>query len=78
MNQTEKATVYRKDMEDRGTISQPSLSARSGNKDVMPPWLKRLSVVVPLYNEEENIEELHRRLTEVFSSLGIEDRKSVV
>ncbi|NOY39643.1 MAG: glycosyltransferase family 2 protein, partial [Nitrospirae bacterium] len=34
--------------------------------------MKRLSVVVPLYNEEENIEELHVRLTAVLPSLGID------
>ncbi len=40
--------------------------------DDLPAWLKRLSVVIPLYNEEENIDELHGRLTEVLESLGIE------
>ena len=30
-------------------------------------WIKRVSVVIPLYNEEENVEELHRRLTDVLS-----------
>ncbi len=36
---------------------------------MIPEWLKRLSVVIPLYNEEENIEELHERLTNVLSSM---------
>ncbi|HEB74787.1 MAG TPA: glycosyltransferase [Nitrospirae bacterium] len=34
--------------------------------------MKRLSVVIPLYNEEENVEELHERLTGVLSSIGID------
>ncbi len=29
-----------------------------------------ISIVIPLYNEEESLTELHRRLTEVLSSLG--------
>ncbi|NOX19718.1 MAG: glycosyltransferase family 2 protein [Nitrospirae bacterium] len=30
-------------------------------------WIKRVSVVIPLYNEEENVEELHQRLSNVLS-----------
>ncbi|NOY64274.1 MAG: glycosyltransferase family 2 protein [Nitrospirae bacterium] len=37
-----------------------------------PEWLKRLSVVIPLYNEEENVEELHQRLTDVLTELPFE------
>jgi len=29
-----------------------------------------LSVVIPFYNEEDNIEELHRRLKDVLARLG--------
>ncbi len=35
---------------------------------MIPRWIKRISVVIPLYNEEENVEELHRRLTSVLSA----------
>ncbi len=31
-----------------------------------------VSVVVPLYNEEENVEELHSRLKAVLDSIGVE------
>ncbi|RMG75069.1 MAG: glycosyltransferase, partial [Nitrospirae bacterium] len=31
---------------------------------MIPQWIKAISVVIPLYNEEENVEELHRRLSE--------------
>jgi glycosyltransferase involved in cell wall biosynthesis len=34
--------------------------------------LMTVSVVVPLYNEEENVEELHSRLKAVLDSLGVE------
>ncbi len=36
---------------------------------MIPQWIKSISVVIPLYNEEENVEELHRRLTEVLKEL---------
>jgi glycosyltransferase involved in cell wall biosynthesis len=36
---------------------------------MIPQWIKSISVVIPLYNEEENVEELHRRLTEVLKAL---------
>jgi len=35
----------------------------------IPQWIKSISVVIPFYNEEENIEELHRRLKNVLLSL---------
>ncbi len=38
----------------------------------LPEWLKSISVVIPLYNEEENVEELHRRLKEVLERLPLE------
>jgi len=50
-------------------------STREQNEERLserPAWLKRLSVVIPLYNEEENVEELHERLTGVLSSIGID------
>ncbi len=37
---------------------------------MIPEWIKRISIVIPLYNEEENVMELHRRLTDVLGSLG--------
>ncbi len=38
----------------------------------LPEWLKSISVVIPLYNEEENVEELHKRLKEVLEGLPLE------
>jgi len=37
---------------------------------MIPEWIKRISIVIPLYNEEENVIELHRRLADVLGSLG--------
>jgi glycosyltransferase involved in cell wall biosynthesis len=37
---------------------------------MFPEWMKRVSVVIPLYDEEDNIGELHRRLTDVLKGLG--------
>ncbi|HDH01123.1 MAG TPA: glycosyltransferase, partial [Nitrospirae bacterium] len=37
---------------------------------MIPEWIKRISIVIPLYNEEENVGELHRRLADVLDSLG--------
>ncbi|GBE01355.1 MAG TPA: glycosyltransferase [Nitrospirae bacterium] len=37
---------------------------------MIPEWIKRISIVIPLYNEEENVRELHRRLADVLDSLG--------
>ncbi len=53
---------------------QHSVSELKEEKNITnkPAWLKKLSIVIPLYNEEENIEELHRRLTDVLPSLGID------
>lgn len=39
---------------------------------MIPAWIERLSVVIPLYNEEENVEELHLRLTSALSPLDLE------
>ncbi len=36
----------------------------------IPEWIKRISVVIPLYNEEENVEELHRRLKVALEGTG--------
>jgi dolichol-phosphate mannosyltransferase len=38
----------------------------------MSMTVPELSVVVPLYNEEENLPELHRRLTAVLGSMGLD------
>ncbi len=35
---------------------------------MLPRWIKRISVVIPLYNEEENVEELHSRLSSVLTT----------
>jgi len=53
---------------------EDSINEHNGDRNIKdkPAWLKRLSVVIPLYNEEENIEELHKRLTDVLPSLGID------
>ncbi len=37
---------------------------------MIPEWIRTISVVIPLYNEEENVQELHAQLTEVMQSLG--------
>jgi len=47
-------------MENRGTVSTRDTMARGVD----------ISVVVPVYNEEENIRVLHRRLTETMERLG--------
>jgi dolichol-phosphate mannosyltransferase len=39
--------------------------------DALPREVPDLSVVVPLYNEEENIAELHRRLTSSLKQMGL-------
>lgn len=36
------------------------------------PWVVTLSAVVPLFDEQENLPALYRRLTESFAALGIE------
>ncbi len=56
-------------MEEKAPVSGEGVSEVPKNA---PAWLKRLSVVVPLYNEEENIEELHRRLADVLPSTGVD------
>lgn len=38
----------------------------------IPEWIKRVSVVIPLYNEEDNVKELHRRLIKALQPLGRE------
>jgi glycosyltransferase involved in cell wall biosynthesis len=38
---------------------------------MIPEWLEKISIVIPLYNEEENIEELHERLSEALLSLKV-------
>jgi glycosyltransferase involved in cell wall biosynthesis len=35
------------------------------------PPIRSLSIVVPVYNEEGNLEELHRRLTDVLTAIGL-------
>jgi len=38
----------------------------------LPEWIRSISVVIPLYNEEDNVKELHQRLKEVLEQLGLE------
>ena len=48
------------------TLSFP-LREEATKGDAVP----EISVVVPLYDEQENIQELHRRLSESLTSLGV-------
>ena len=43
------------------------MTDRTAQKDEPP----EISVVVPLYNEQENVGELYRRLTRVLRALGV-------
>ena len=55
-------------MENRGMLSARDPMAPGADS---PTASVDISVVVPVYNEEENIPSLHRRLTETMESLGM-------
>lgn len=54
-------------MENRGTVPTRDAMARGADS---PAGSVDISVVVPVYNEEENIRVLHRRLAETMERLG--------
>lgn len=47
-------------------------------KDMIPPAIRSISVVTPIFNEEDNVEELVRRVTTVLAETAISDCELVV
>lgn len=59
------------------TPTATTTTARSVNQTSAPvdrsgwPVVSSLSFVIPVYNEEGNLSELHRRITEVMAGVGL-------
>jgi glycosyltransferase involved in cell wall biosynthesis len=49
----------------------PAVAASSGVAPGRGPRVRSISVVVPVYNEEGNLRELHRRVSEVLQQVGL-------
>ncbi len=50
--------------------SRSIASSRDRNSDAREGTLKTISIVTPCYNEQENVEELHRQVRDVMAAVG--------